>query len=362
MNVEKKVSDREKIDFERAGRERLLTENLEDAEGILDLSLRPTKIAEFIGQQGLKENLHIALQAAKKRKEPLEHILLSGPPGLGKTTLAHIVAHEMKAKILATSGPAIERAGDLIGILTNLEDGDILFIDEIHRLSKVVEEFVYPAMEDYKIDFVVDKGPYAKTIKFALKRFTLIGATTRSGLLSSPLRGRFGLSFHLDFYSAEDLTKIIERSAKLLSIVIDPDAAFGLAQRSRGTPRVANRLLRRVRDYAQVKSYKKVNHEAVEKALSGQGIDRLGLDALDRKVLKAIIEMYAGGPVGIESLAATLNEEADTIVDVVEPFLLKNGFLKRTSRGREATAFAYEHLGAPLVPKTKSQDLFSSKK
>ena len=362
MNVEKKVPDREKADFERAGRERLLTENSEDAEGILDLSLRPTKISEFIGQEGLKENLHIALQATKKRKEPLEHILLSGPPGLGKTTLAHIVAHEMKAKIMATSGPAIERAGDLIGILTNLEEGDILFIDEIHRLSKVVEEFVYPAMEDYKIDFVVDKGPYAKTIKFALKRFTLIGATTRSGLLSSPLRGRFGLSFHLDFYSAEDLTKIIQRSAKLLSIAIDPDAAFGLAERSRGTPRIANRLLRRVRDYAQVKAYKKINREVVEKALSGQGIDRSGLDALDRKVLKAIIEMYAGGPVGIESLAATLNEEADTIVDVVEPFLLKNGFLKRTSRGREATAFAYEHLGAPLVLKTKSQDLFSSKK
>jgi len=362
MKTEKKVSDREKIDFERAGRERLLTENSEDAEGILDLSLRPTKISEFIGQEGLKENLHIALQAAKKRKEPLEHILLSGPPGLGKTTLAHLVAHEMKAKIMATSGPAIERAGDLIGILTNLEDGDILFIDEIHRLSKVVEEFVYPAMEDYKIDFVVDKGPYAKTIKFALKRFTLIGATTRSGLLSSPLRGRFGLSFHLDFYSAEDLTKIIERSAKLLSIAIDPDAAFGLAKRSRGTPRVANRLLRRVRDYAQVKSYKKINHEVVEKALSGQGIDRSGLDALDRKVLKTIIEMYAGGPVGIESIAATLNEEADTIVDVVEPFLLKSGFLKRTSRGREATAFAYEHLGASLVSKTKSQDLFGSKK
>ena len=340
-------SGREKISFERTGREKLLGVHPEEADGVVDLSLRPSRIGEFIGQESLKENLRIALEAAKKRKEPLEHLLFSGPPGLGKTTLAHIVAHEMGAKIMATSGPAIERAGDLIGILTNLEDGDILFIDEIHRLSKVVEEFVYPAMEDCKIDFVVDKGPYAKTIKFALKRFTLIGATTRQGLLSSPLRDRFGVSFHLDFYESEDLRMIIERSAKLLSIPIDREAALELAKRSRGTPRVANKLLRRVRDYAQVKSYEKITSDVLDKALAGQGIDKVGLDNLDRKVLGAVIEIYGGGPVGIESLAATLNEEVDTIVDVVEPFLLKSGYLKRTSRGREATPQAYKHLQVP---------------
>ena len=358
---EKKPPLREKISFERVEREKLITTQAEDVDGVVELSLRPSRIAEFVGQETLKENLHIALEAAKKRKEPLEHILLSGPPGLGKTTLAHIVAHEMGAKIMATSGPAIERAGDLIGILTNLEEGDILFIDEIHRLSKVVEEFIYPAMEDYKIDFVVDKGPYAKTIKFSLKRFTLIGATTRQGLLSSPLRDRFGVSFHLDFYEPGDLTQIIERSAKLLSIPIEKDAAHELARRSRGTPRVANKLLRRVRDYAQVKSHDKITMEIVDKALSGHGIDRAGLDPLDRKVLKTIIEVYSGGPVGVESLAATLNEEVDTVVDVVEPFLLKSGYLKRTSRGREAAPLAYQHLEI-TAPSSKSQDLFNAKK
>ncbi len=348
---------REKISFERVEREKLAATQTEDVDGVIEISLRPSKIAEFVGQESLKENLAITLQAAKKRNEPLEHILLSGPPGLGKTTLAHIVAHEMGAKIMATSGPAIERAGDLIGILTNLEEGDILFIDEIHRLSKVVEEFVYPAMEDCKIDFVVDKGPYAKTIKFALKRFTLIGATTRQGLLSSPLRDRFGVSFHLDFYEPADLTKIIERSAKLLSIPIDAEAALELARRSRGTPRIANKLLRRVRDYAQVKSHDKISQEIVDKALLGYGIDNRGLDELDRKVLRAIIEIYSGGPVGVESLAATLNEEVDTIVDVVEPFLLKNGYLKRTSRGREAAPLAYKHLQISAGSR-KSQELF----
>lgn len=337
---------REKMDFEREERGRLASsQGPEDVEGVVELSLRPSKIDEFVGQESLKENLSIALQAAKKRKEPLEHVLLSGPPGLGKTTLAHIMAHEMGAKILATSGPAIERAGDLIGILTNLEEGDVLFIDEIHRLSKVVEEFVYPAMEDFKIDFVVDKGPYAKTIKFALKRFTLIGATTRQGLLSSPLRDRFGVSFHLDFYEPEELARIIQRSAKLLSIPIEKAAAEELARRSRGTPRIANKLLRRVRDYAQVKSFEKITLELVDKALQGHGIDKSGLDALDRKVLRTIQEAFSGGPVGIESLAATLNEEVDTIVDVVEPFLLKSGFMKRTSRGRETTALTAKLLG-----------------
>ena len=337
---------REKIAFERVEREKLVQPTAEDMEGIVEISLRPSKIDEFVGQERLKDNLKIAIQAAQKRNESVEHILLSGPPGLGKTTLAHIVAREMGCKIVATSGPAIERAGDLIGILTNLEEGDIIFIDEIHRLSKIVEEFIYPAMEDYKIDFVVDKGPYAKTIKFALKRFTLIGATTRQGLLSGPLRDRFGLSFHLEFYEPEELMQIIQRSANILSIGIEKDAALELARRSRGTPRIANRLLRRVRDWAQVKSHDKISIETVEKALQGHDIDKSGLDALDRKVLRTLIESYDGGPAGIESLAATLNEEVDTLVDVVEPFLLKSGFLKRTSRGREVTALAHQHLAA----------------
>jgi Holliday junction DNA helicase RuvB len=261
----------------------------------------------------------------------------------------------MGSKITATSGPAIERAGDLIGILTNLGEGDILFIDEIHRLSKVVEEFIYPAMENYQIDFLIDKGPYAKTIKFNLKRFTLIGATTRAGLLSAPLRGRFGMFYHLDFYEADDLMKIIERSAELLGIPLDKEAANEIAGRSRGTPRVANRLLRRVRDYSEVKGNKKINKEIAVAGLASHRIDAAGLDDIDRKVIKAIIDFYDGGPVGIESLAATLNEESDTIVDVVEPFLLKIGYLKRTPRGREVTRQAYEHLKVPYKKETQKE-------
>jgi len=268
---------------------------------------------------------------------------------LGKTTLAYIVAHEMGTKITATSGPAIERAGDLIGILTNLGEGDILFIDEIHRLSKVVEEFLYPAMEQFQIDFVIDKGPYAKTIKFNLKRFTLVGATTRSGLLTSPLRARFGLVSHLGFYEPEDLVKILERSARLLVVEMERVGAEETARRSRGTPRVANRLLRRVRDYAQVKGDGRLSAETARTALDSQGIDPLGLDEVDRRVLRVIFTQYNGGPVGVEALAATLNEEPDTLVDVVEPYLLKAGLLRRTPRGREATMTAKEHLG--LLPK-----------
>lgn len=312
---------------------------------VLNISLRPKKFGEFVGHKDVVDNLKIAIQAAKQRQEPLEHVLLSGPPGLGKTSLSHIIAHEMNAKITATSGPAIERAGDLIGILTNLEVGDILFIDEIHRMSKVVEEFLYPAMESFQIDFIIDKGPYAKTIKFNLKPFTLIGATTRTGLLAAPLRGRFGIFYNLDFYKIEDLAKIIKNSSALLAVEIDEDAALEIAKRARGTPRIANRLLRRVRDYAQVLKIEKVTQPATNKILNELGIDQAGFDDLDRKVLKLILESFGGGPVGIESLAASLNEEVDTIADTVEPYLLKAGYLKRTSRGRLATEKAFQHFG-----------------
>jgi Holliday junction DNA helicase RuvB len=305
---------------------------------VTSLSLRPEKLADFIGQKELVANVRVAIEAAQQRKEPLEHMLFSGPPGLGKTSLAHIIAREMHSKITITSGPAIERAGDFIGILTNLEQGDILFIDEIHRLSKTVEEFLYPAMENFKIDFIVDKGPYAKTINFSLKPFTLIGATTRSGLLASPLRDRFGIFYHLDFYDPVDLAEIILRSAKKLNVDIDDEAALEVAKRSRGTPRIANRLLKRVRDYAQVRAGSlKVRLPIVQEAMSKLDIDPDGLDRFDRKILAVIRDQYNGGPVGIEALAATLNEETDTIVDVVEPYLLKMGFLRRTSRGREIT-------------------------
>jgi len=323
-----------------------------DADQILNLSLRPKRFEEFVGQGRIVENLRVAIQAAKRRGEPLEHLLLGGPPGLGKTSIAHIVANEMGAKITATSGPAIERAGDLIGILTNLGEGDVLFIDEVHRLSKVVEEFLYPALENYVIDFVIDKGPYAKTIKFHLKRFTLIGATTRAGLLSNPLRSRFGMVYHLEFYTPAELIQVVGRSAKILGVALDEATATTIAQRARGTPRVANRLLRRVRDYAQVKTAGKISRDVAEAALTAQGVDTFGLDSIDRKVLKTIIDVYGGGPVGVEALAAALNEERDTIVDVVEPYLLSAGLLKRTARGRKATRLAYQHFS-----NLKAQDL-----
>lgn len=326
------------------GREVIYNQETEE-DRIYSLSLRPAAIDEFIGQKDLVSNLKVSIQAAKQRREPVEHMLFSGPPGLGKTSLANIVAHEMGSRITVTSGPAVERAGDLIGILTNLERGDVFFIDEIHRLSKVVEEFLYPAMENFKIDFIVDKGPYAKTINFNLKPFTLIGATTRSGLLASPLRDRFGIFHHLDFYGTEELGLIVKRSAEKLNVKLNQDAAEEIAKRARGTPRVANRLLRRVRDYAQVKTTPGVvTKPVVEDAMAALRIDAVGLDEIDRKFLKVMAEHYKGGPVGIEALAATLNEEVDTIADVVEPYLLKIGFIKRTPRGRELTEQSLRHI------------------
>ena len=340
------------------GREKLIASQADaDEDQILTLSLRPGKFSEFTGQNNVVENLKVTLAAAKKRKEPLEHVLLSGPPGLGKTSLAHIIAHEMGTKITSTSGPAIQRAGDLVGVLTNLNEGDILFIDEIHRLSKTVEEYIYPAMENFEVDVVMDKGAYARTYKFKLKRFTMIGATTRSGLLTAPLRSRFGIFHHLDFYDTADLVKVITRSARILDIPMDKNAAEEIARRSRGSPRVANRLLRRVRDWVQVKRDGKITVEAAHEALKSHNIDRMGLDNVDRKVIKIMHESFGGGPAGIESIAASLNEEADTIVDIVEPFLLKIGFLKRTPRGRELTKLAYEHMGFSKA-KEPQEELF----
>ena len=309
------------------------------------LSLRPLNFSDYIGQSEIVETLKIAIQAAQQRKEPIDHVLFHGPPGLGKTTLAHIISNEMDGNITVTSGPALDKGGDLIGILTHLEEGDILFVDEIHRIPKAVEEFLYPAMEDFAVDFVFDKGFHARSHRYRLNRFTLVGATTRVGLLSAPLRDRFGIFRSLDFYNEQDLVKISGRSAALLETVIDDDGASELAKRSRGTPRIVNRLLKRVRDYAQVKSDGTVTRKVVRAALSLEGVDEKGLTDLDRRFLKTVIEFYKGGPVGIEAIAATLQEESDTLVDVIEPYLLKIGLVTRTSSGRKASEAAYKHLG-----------------
>lgn len=323
------------------------------AEEQFNTALRPQRLSECIGQANVKEKLSIAIQAACQRREPLEHILFYGPPGLGKTTLAHVIANEMNAGIRVTSGPAITKQGDLMGMLSNINTGDILFIDEIHRLSAPVEEFIYPAMEDFKVDFTVDSGLHAKTINFPLKRFTLIGATTRAGLLSAPLRGRFGMLHHLEFYDVNDLTAILKRSAGLLELKSDNGTLEMVASRSRGTPRIANRLLKRVRDYAQVKGSGKLTTGIVENALKMEQIDPLGLDELDRNFLRALVKVYDGGPAGIEALAATLGEERDTLEDVVEPYLLQIGFVRRTKRGREITPAALKHLGLKIDSKKK---------
>ncbi len=334
------------IDFTQAYEEPLVTTSLT----VLDegeVSLRPKRLDDYTGQEKAKENLRVYIEAAKRRSEPLDHVLLYGPPGLGKTTLAGVIANEMGVNIRITSGPAIAKTGDLAALLTNLQPGDILFIDEIHRLDRSVEEILYPAMEDFAIDIIVGKGPSANSIRLELPRFTLIGATTRAGQLSSPLRDRFGVSLRLELYTPEELGRIVTRSATLLGMEIDPDGAREIAARSRGTPRIANRMLRRVRDFAQIYYDNVITREAADHALSRLEVDALGLDATDRRMLTAIIRNYNGGPVGLETLAATIGEEAVTLEDVYEPYLLQIGFLTRTPRGRCVTQLAYEHLGIP---------------
>jgi Holliday junction DNA helicase RuvB len=317
-------------------------------EATLGASLRPRSFDEYVGQTAVVENLKIAIDAAKRRGEPLEHVLFYGPPGLGKTTLASLIARDLASAMRTTSGPTLDKPKDLVGILTGLQGGDLLFIDEIHRLGGIVEEFLYPAMEDFRVDIVMDSGAYAKTYKIPVERFTLVGATTRAGMLSAPLRERFGLLYHLDYYSDEELQRIVTRSAGMLDIPIDPAGAATIARRSRGTPRIANRLLRRVRDYAEVRAGGKITEDVADEALRREGVDARGLDRLDRAFLRTIAEQYRGGPVGIGAIAATLTEDTETLEDVVEPFLLKIGFVVRTASGRKVTPEAYEHL--ELIP------------
>lgn len=325
--------------------DRIVSPSSKQEELALDLSLRPKKLAEYIGQDKVKDNLKILLDAAKHRNEPVDHILLYGPPGLGKTTLANIIANEMSAAIKITAGPSIERPGDLAAIVTNLRAGDVLFIDEVHRLNRAVEEILYPAMEDFVLDLITGKGPSARSIRLKLPRFTVVGATTRFAMLSAPLRDRFGAVYRLDFYDQPAMETIVDRSARILGTDITPNAVREIARRSRGTPRIVNRLLKRVRDYAQVRAEGKITDEVAREALVRMDVDELGLDDIDRKVLRTIIEKFGGGPVGLDTIAASISEEADTIMDVYEPYLLQLGFLDRTPRGRIATARAYEHLG-----------------
>ncbi len=326
------------------------------------VDLRPQSLSEYIGQQQVVETLDIAIQAAKKRGDPLDHILFHSPPGLGKTTLAHIIAKELDVRIVTSSGPALEKGGDLISILTHLERGDVLFIDEIHRLPKIVEEFLYPAMEDFCIDFIFDKGAHARSHRYRLERFTLVGATTRSGLLSAPLRERFGILRTLDFYTVEELCRVIKRSAAILNVPIDDVGTHEIAKRSRGRPRIANRLLKRVRDFAEIRGEGKITQDIADEALRLEGVDEIGLTSLDRRFLETVIRYYRGGPVGLEAIAATLQEEADTLVDMIEPFLLKIGFIARMQNGRRATELAYGHFGLPYSESGRQLSLPTHKK
>ncbi len=336
---------------------RITSGKLQEDDLAVDTTLRPRRLEEFIGQEKIKDNLAISVAAAQQRQEPLDHLLLFGPPGLGKTTLAHIIAHEMSVSVLVTSGPAIERAGDLASILTSLQENDIMFIDEVHRLPRAAEEVLYPAMEDFALDIVLGKGPGARSVRLSVPRFTLIGATTRYAMLSPPLRDRFGAVYRLDFYDEDAMIHIVSRSAGILDVPIEGDGSAEIARRSRGTPRVANRLLRRVRDYAQVRADGVITADVAREALARLDIDELGLDEVDHKVLRAIIDKFDGGPVGIETIAASISEEADTIMDVYEPYLMQMGFLQRTPRGRMATRHAYSHLGLE-VPQQFQQRLW----
>jgi holliday junction DNA helicase RuvB len=329
--------------------ERIISDVLTKPDVALELTLRPSLFSEFTGQPKVKERLEITVAAAKKRSEPIDHILLSGPPGLGKTTIAHIIAKSMGASIKCTSGPTIEKAGDLAGLLTNLEEGDVLFIDEIHRLQKTIEEYLYPAMEDFKLDIIIDQGPNARSVRLNLPRFTLIGATTRSGLLTSPLLTRFPIAERLDYYQVEQLQYIVVRSARLLGIDIEESGANEIARRSRGTPRIANNLLRRVRDYAQVRGDGRITDETAQKSLAMLEIDQNGLDKMDKRILEAVITKFGGGPVGVSSLAVAVGEEPDTLEEVYEPYLIMEGYLQRTSQGRIATELSYKKLGLNMA-------------
>lgn len=338
--------------------DRLITPEPMPMEDSQDRAIRPLSLQDYIGQQEMKAQMDIFINAARNRNEPLDHTLVFGPPGLGKTTLANIIANELKVAIKTTSGPVLEKAGDLAAMLTNLEAGDVLFIDEIHRLSPAIEEILYPAMEDYQLDIMIGEGPAARSIKLDLPPFTLVGATTRAGLLTSPLRDRFGIIQRLEFYSVTELSSIVMRSGKILGTAIDESGASEIAQRSRGTPRIANRLLRRVRDFAEVKSDGTVNLEAASQALDMLNIDKHGFDQMDRRLLMTMIEKFEGGPVGIDSLAAAISEERDTLEDVIEPYLIQQGFIMRTPRGRVVTQYAYRHFG--IKPSTQAQDLFTA--